>query len=55
MHSQTGELVRKQKLFRSPTEGSFFLPSKHPDQVDCLQLGYRSKSNLFKGRKNPWA
>lgn len=55
MRFQTGGLMCKQKPFRSPTEGSFFLPSKNPDQVDCLQLGCRSRSKLFKGHKNPWA
>lgn len=55
MRFQTGGLMCKQKPFRSPTEGSFFLPSKNPDQVDCLQLGCRSSSKLFKGHKNPWA
>jgi len=55
MCSQTVDLTWKQKPFRPPAEGSSFLPSKHPDQVDCLQLGCTSKTKLFKDRKNPWA
>lgn len=54
-NSRSDTEMGKQKPLRSPTEGSFFLPSKHPDQVDCLQLGCRSKTELFKGHKNPWA